>query len=703
MDTDKIKDFLVYNFEKMILVAVIGASVFLIYSGYQQPLFTDDPAHDPDKLKQTANQVKLDIDEDHNSFVIDGEGDDERVSRRPAFDIVAATDRSATGVDDSSYRPLNKWVAGSQSGKKIRRRDPRITPPESLVVTAVASVISIKATDPEPTYALMELEPADELEKVEKKPRRKKRNRSRGGAFGEEGEEDMGDMSDMLGMSGPGSGFGEMFGGEGEATGSSGPTRTFNKEFDFGYRPMGEEEAKPIPTFGRYIVGAAVVPYKKIYDDYALQLSDSSGYTVGRDTPTFCDMQIRRADVTGKTADEIKNLKEEDWVQLRWDRKLLTELAARKWSGFAPEIVPDDYRDDALSLWLPPVLLDDYRSYASHPLIPELSRSDLERQQELLEQSQDKGIQEFKFEGDDDTELTAPGGRGGTSGGSMGSMGDMGAMGGMDMGDMEGMGDFGMDMGMAMMGRSLDPNPPEYKLVRFYDFYTEEMYGAKLADSAQPGRVYVYSIRYAVDDPNFPRFPTLQPKLNTLDPEVVTRVRDLQSKVKTLEDRTRLSKRWSDWSEPSAPVSLPVSEEYYVGPIESGTMNFWQVGGKEVAYQRDAPEVTMATCNFDAAFDAKVPVRVEKLFEGAVLSAKAEHADVVDPITLEVKKTPPVDYDSQTTIVDIDGGVPLKITEDLTEPGMVLLFGEDGSLHLNDDISDMEMYRINTYADERGE
>ena len=75
---------------------------------------------------------------------------------------------------------------------------------------------------------------------------------------------------------------------------------------------------------------------------------------------------------------------------------------------------------------------------------------------------------------------------------------------------------------------------------------------------------------------------------------------------------------------------------------------------------------------------------------------------MVDPITLEVKKTPPVDYDSQTTIVDIDGGVPLKITEDLTVPGMVL-FGEDGSLHLNDDISDMEMYRINTYADERGE
>jgi hypothetical protein len=47
--------------------------------------------------------------------------------------------------------------------------------------------------------------------------------------------------------------------------------------------------------------------------------------------------------------------------------------------------------------------------------------------------------------------------------------------------------------------------------------------------------------------------------------------------------------------------------------------------------------------------------------------------------------------------------LPLDITEDLTEPGMILLFDQDGSLHLSDDVSDMEMYRINSYADERGE
>jgi hypothetical protein len=34
---------------------------------------------------------------------------------------------------------------------------------------------------------------------------------------------------------------------------------------------------------------------------------------------------------------------------------------------------------------------------------------------------------------------------------------------------------------------------------------------------------------------------------------------------------------------------------------------------------------------------------------------------------------------------------------------MVLLFDQDGTLHLNDEVSDLEMFRIHSYADERGE
>ena len=89
--------------------------------------------------------------------------------------------------------------------------------------------------------------------------------------------------------------------------------------------------------------------------------------------------------------------------------------------------------------------------------------------------------------------------------------------------------------------------------------------------------------------------------------------------------------------------------------------------------------------------------------EGTVLSHKAEFADVVDPISLKVKKLPDAELVSGTTIVDLDGGRPLSIAEDLTEPGMMLLFDQSGQLIVTDEVGDQESYRIYSYADERGE
>ena len=692
MDIDKIKEFFVYNFEKMILVVVIGVSVFLIYSGSQQPIFTTD--HDPEDLKADANQVKSDIDLDHNEKVLSLHLENGNISN---FDIVAATVRSATPVDQSSYEPPKKWVASSESGQTIRRKDPLLLPPAHLVLHSIASMISIQADNKDESYPLFELEGADPVEKVEKPKRRERRSRNRNAGDGEDMEE-MGMEEDMMEqMGGDLGGLGGL-GDMGAESGAGGSTRKFDKKFDFGYRPSENGETSPIPTFGRFIAGTAVVPFKKIYDQYSLALSDSRGYKPGRDTPMFCDMQVRRADVTDKSVDELVDA---DWVELIWNRKLLTLLAAKKWAGFAPEIVPEDYRDDALSLWLPPVLLDDYRRFASHPMIPMLSRSDIKRQQDS-QIGEGQKADSFTIDGNENIELKAPGSQEDSNSGSMSdTMGTGGMDGMMDMSDMEGMG-MGMGMGMAMMGRGLDADPPTYKLVRFYDFYSKEMYNLKDDKSPQLGRRYVYSIRYAVDDPNFPRFAAMQPQLSTLDPDVANRIQGMMESVKTVDQRTEMSKKWSEWSEPSAPTSLPSTEQYFTGPVKSGTVNMWMVANKEVPYVRDLPKTSMMTCYFDSAVDAKVPLRAE-LFEGAVLSGKAEQADVVDPITMEVKKLPNVEMVSSTTIVDIDGGTPLKITENLTEPGMVLLFDQDGTLHLNDEVSDLEMFRIHSYADERGE
>ena len=61
---------------------------------------------------------------------------------------------------------------------------------------------------------------------------------------------------------------------------------------------------------------------------------------------------------------------------------------------------------------------------------------------------------------------------------------------------------------------------------------------------------------------------------------------------------------------------------------------------------------------YDLKTGARIPMQIEAT-EGTVLSQKAETTDVVDPITLTVKKMTDAELVSSTTIVDLEGGTPL--------------------------------------------
>ncbi len=165
---------------------------------------------------------------------------------------------------------------------------------------------------------------------------------------------------------------------------------------------------------------------------------------------------------------------------------------------------------------------------------------------------------------------------------------------------------------------------------------------------------------------------------------------------------TRQFERWTEWSEPCQPVSLPTLEDYFAGPVQPGTTNVWTVGGKNVTYMRDAPTAKIVASQYNPLYATRVPMRLD-VTEGSVLSHKAEFADVVDQLTMEVKKLPDAELISDTTIVDIDGGLPLSITADLTEPGLMLIYDSSGKLVVTDDVDDQEFYRIYSYAEERGE
>lgn len=677
MDTDAIKAFLIHHFEKMVFGVIIVVSVVLLYFGWQLPNFLNQ--HQPDSLTAEATQVKSEIDVNHNDAIIP--------EREPTFDIMEETKKQYTAVEPSAYKLERTWE-GKSYEDIIRREDPVLIAPRALRMVPVATAIAVRGSTSDPAaYDLAMLEPAEPVERVEQKPKREPRRsrRGRGDEMGMDMEMEMmggGEEMEMMDMEA------EMMG---EMGGSMGGTRKFNAKFDFGARPsVTDDKRNPEPAVGWFIAGTAVVPHKELYESYRAALGDADQYDPRRDTPFYYGLEIQRADVTNKSVDQLTD---DDWStkkEFPWDRLYYTKFAAQRWSGFAPEIVPADYRDDALTTWIPPVLLDDYDYFATHPLIPMKSQDELKRLASNADEEVE--INDFTLEdmGDEDFALVAPGS---SPSAGMGMMDDMMGM-DMDMEmDME-MDGMMMGMGMAMMGRGLDEDPVDYKLIRFYDF-------SGFRTSPVPGRKYVYRVRFSVNDPNFPFLQTLQPKTSSLAPDVAQRVQQLMAEAARSQSRKGLFERWSDWSEPSEPVSLPTLEHVYMGEVEGGSVSTWNVAGKPVEYRRDSPKAKIIATQYDLNLGTRVPLNLE-VTEGTVLSAKAETTDVVDPITLEVKKLPEPELVSGTTIVDIDGGTDLDITDELKSPGLMLLYDEAGNLKVTTDIEDQEYYRIYNYSEEKG-
>lgn len=665
MDAQKITDFFKYHIEKIILVVVVAVSGFLLYQGFQIPHYTDK--QQPDRLAAEATEVRNAIDEDHNDAIIP-----ERV---PDFDIVKATERRDQPVNASLYRLDYPWQGkGEQS--IVRRSDPMLVPPQQLLVSGVTRVIAIRSAKEE--YELTKLEPADEVEKVEKPKPRTRGRRGRNMMM----EDMMGGMEEMMDMEGMMDDMGDM--GDMESMGSmAGSGRRLAPEYNFGLKnPVPTRDKRyPSPRVSMFIAGTAVIPHRQIYENYEQALGDAEGYNPRRDTPFYYDFEVQRADVTDKSVDQLA---QGDWINV-WNRLMYTQVAAALWSGFAPEIVPADYRND-LTMWIPPVLLDDYRSFSLHPAVPLKTQDQLKREE--------LGTEEVIEEVDESTifdrgQLRGPGAARGQFGGGE----DMDMM--DDMMEME---DDMMGMGMGMMGafgaRGLEVDPVEYQLLRFYDFY------AIGKNQPKPGRKYVYRLRFAVNDPNFPANPEMQPKVNSLAPDATVRV--LEKMEQASQTKKRDFKRWTDWSEPSDPVSLADLQEYYAGPVDPGTTYDWTIGGRKVSYPRDSPKAKILASQYNTEYNTRVPMELD-VTEGSVLSHKQEFADVVDPITLEIKKLPDPEIISQTTIIDLDGGTKLSITtDDLKAPGMMLLYDNEGKLKVTDDVVDQEYYRIYTFADEKG-
>jgi len=348
MDADKIKDFLVYNFEKAIVAVVVLMSGFLVYSGLSMEDIKKQ--HDPDRLVEDARNVRREVDEDHTEAIIP--------ERRPTFDIAGKQSEFREPVKPELY-DIAGWDPSIAEKNKVRRQDPVLTKPVGIQTVGVIGSMAYRSSDG--VYALADLEPADPLEVEEQKPeRRSRRGRGRrGGMSEEEMMMEMGMDSEMMMMEEEMMMMDSM---ESESpAGSPGQVRKLDAKENLGAVAESTKAfsnnatQEPVPGPGIFIAGTAAIPHKELIESYQDALSNAAEYEPRmRDRPNYVAYEVQRADVTNKTIDQLQ---ESDWITRDKNRQTMID-AALYWAGFAPEIVPSDYRMPGVTMWIPPILLD---------------------------------------------------------------------------------------------------------------------------------------------------------------------------------------------------------------------------------------------------------------------------------------------------------------------------------------------------------
>lgn len=549
-----------------------------------------------------------------------------------------------------------------------------------------------------------------------------------GGLMGPSGS-DGGDMGDLgaptSGSGGRGLGAPGGMGLGGPTGGPTGSGATTGKGEKLGYKSV------------YFNVVSGVAPHKALVDEYKKAFEDSAGFNLMRDRPNYLSFIAERVDVT---ADPTKEPAEGDWkkvADLRQQEKMMKE-----WAGTNAEIVNFLYTDPELTVAPLPLLIRDYRPLVSHPDVP-LSGKEVivpqnaEGEDKGKEEESDSEEDQFSsrrrpnqgggmMQGSGGMGMPTPGG-GGSSGlgmptpggsgglgmptpGGRGGMGGRGAMGSGGMLDDGGEGDMGSSGALSggnMFGggsTTLDAES-DYKLIRFYDF------------DIKPGHVYRYRIRLVIEDPNYPEDQTLDPDLSILKNEVFTRVVGLRSeddkKPANREGvKPRTFYRYTDWSVPSAPAYAPSPGMFANGPIEISkrTMTITNAENKQVIIEVDSSARghlgNVVFAEWDAALGIDVPTQYEAQ-KGSLLffNTRDKEPEVVDPVSRAVKKMKDYKMTEAVAVIDVRGGENLAHNDDrqdkLTFSGEMLLFRNDGSLAVSDELDDQDAFRMFTFADEK--
>lgn len=714
-----LKGFVLQHAEKAVFVLVICLMAGFIYISATQEV---EETGSPEDLKKNASSARSGLNQDYWDKIRP-----DRESKVENYADRAGVARKA--IADADYRLANIWDK-AVIPKRGKRGDPQMLPPEQVVASGGVFNIPMQTRSGENPWEFDK--DAVVKPKEETRPKRKRRNKPNrrtmdggsdgemlgggsGSFFMEAGDEEDGMPSDYPGgmeMLDPGS-SGPM-----STTTMTGGRRAIGKNYKEQYvrGHKGTFNQAGQGALGRSfaVVGVrALVPYEKQWEEHERALAEATQYNSKQDIPTYLYFLAERAEVPADPN-----------APLNWEPVSNTKFAMQwsaRYAGTPKELADSRYVvPDVLTMPIPPIMLKSYDELVLHEEIPryQVKSTQLAQREDVPDEDEPIKLDPSDLSGGIPTiPKTRPGGGGMYPGGS-GGMFQPGGIGvgmdpsgyeggdsmspeeeddgssGMGYGDPmahEGYGGSGMSGGYGTpYGAVQEQTVVKYKMVRFFDLW------------AEPGKSYRYRVAVVLEDPNRPRNPGASPSTRILDPVAAERVRKVEAEDEETSQRTGKLKRTcyiqTKWSEPSNIVTIAKPEKYVAGAVTAGK----EIPLSEnVKVQKEESHGKLVTMVWDKARAAEVPVETD-VYRGSFLSMD-QNADVLHPLTLQIKTIENYEFRTDAFVADLRGGKELitdveEVDREKTEtkhyePGEFLVIDGEGNLLACDEIDDIEEYR----------
>ncbi len=773
--------FFVAHVEKIIFGIAALAVGYLVYSGFSTPGY--ETARVPENLEKESKDLLNKIREDHWTEI---SAEPDRIVEHD-FATLAAEARRPT---DPNLYDNGVWDP-KPLGVFEKRGDPTILPPEQLVIKGVAGAVAVEV-DKDELDPFADLEDAEPIKARQRSSRRRGRN---AGGMGGEGGMGAGGMGAGYGGEGGGGGYGAGYGGEGGPGAAGGavavqPKRYLKPDYNLGATVGsaaggmaggyggGEGMSSGYPGMGGAGAGVggagmgttpairnglsdrnkdrgpktkvaskaimfnaitAIVPHRKMVEDYLAQFEESGNFNPMRDLPFYLTFEVQRADVT---ADVNRELQDKDWRTITDGDAQYNLARDQKWVtrpfvvGQPPplarplqEVIDRNAYHGGLTMPIPPMLVQDYRVFSKHPAIEWAWDSKVLRapRKKVTVVETDTGpVLPGAVRGGSTQGGGMGGGYGGSQGGGYGGGagyggesgggygggyggegggygGGYGGEGGGGYGG-EGGGGYGGGAGYGgggyggmAGGMSASPaTQAEYKMFRCYDILSTQ----------DIGKSYRYRIRLFMRDPNYPENRFLQrPAPNQLKDDVWARV-----SVAMAKDEEAIRKnpnaprtlRITDWSEASAPTRVQFPSAVFAGNVDYDGPRDFEAGGKIYSVSLKEATGSAVATSLDFKTGARSAVKSEAIRRGSYLTDKAD-VELIVPTDRVIKIEKDFVVDSRSTVVDIRGGVTLAGSsrdDPLKDIGEIMILKRDGSIEITNEFDDMFNYRMYTSADD---